>query len=279
MELLIFGISLLTGWVILFLIAVVVMRFARFFVKIWSSLIVLWASSALILSTYLFFCWIAGDGSALWAKIAAAVLAVPLLLIFGVWGLFRIWISGYSAFDFFDELIALGRKKAKETAANYDDAESRRGFFSRTAFFRSAVGKSHKSNRGGKDSASWSSYSFGTSGWESGMNKNAKSRGRRSSSGDSFEQNSQRRAGGEDARGRQGVALEMGALKAAQAYAVLGISQNATDEEAKSAYLQLMKFCHPDMTRNLPDKQQQTAIAWSQRINDAWDTVRKLRGI
>lgn len=278
MELLIFGISLLTGWVILFLIAVVVMRFAGFFVKIWSSLIVLWASAALILSTYLFFCWIAGDGSALWAKIAAAVLAVPLLLIFGVWGLFRIWISGYSAFDFFDELIAFGRKKTKEASAD-PYAESRRGFFSKTAFFRALGGKSHKNKRGANDSASWSSYSFGTSGWESGMNKDAKARGNRKSSNDSSEQYSKRRDGNGDSRSHQSIALEMGVLKAAQAYAVLGISQNASDEEAKNAYLQLMKFCHPDMTRNLPDKQQQTAIAWSQRINDAWDTVRKLRGI
>ncbi|MEI9952391.1 MAG: co-chaperone DjlA [Pseudomonadota bacterium] len=65
----------------------------------------------------------------------------------------------------------------------------------------------------------------------------------------------------------------------ADAYAVLGISPDATESEIKLAYRQLIRENHPDKiaSRGLPESMRSVAEARSREINAAYDLIKKAR--
>jgi DnaJ like chaperone protein len=93
--------------------------------------------------------------------------------------------------------------------------------------------------------------------------------------------------GGEDfARiaARSGVKLpenETPKNAVADSFAILGIAETATAEEIKSAYRTLIRKHHPDklMAEGMPPEFVATATEKMKRINVAYDTVCKIKGI
>jgi DnaJ like chaperone protein len=65
------------------------------------------------------------------------------------------------------------------------------------------------------------------------------------------------------------------ATSAAQYYAVLGLEQDATDEEVKKAYRKLSMKYHPDKVRHLGDEFQKVAEEKMKEINAAYDHFKK----
>lgn len=65
------------------------------------------------------------------------------------------------------------------------------------------------------------------------------------------------------------------------AYAALGVSPDATDSECKKAYRRLMSQHHPDklMAEGVPEEMVKLATERSQEIQNAWEQIRKARGI
>ena len=59
-------------------------------------------------------------------------------------------------------------------------------------------------------------------------------------------------------------------------YQVLGVSPNATDEEIKKAYRQLVKKYHPDRYAGDP-RAQEAASEKLKQINEAYDLIGKMR--
>jgi len=59
-------------------------------------------------------------------------------------------------------------------------------------------------------------------------------------------------------------------------YEVLGVTENATDEEIKAAYRKLVKKYHPDRFANDPQKQAAASEKLKQ-VNAAYDMVTKIR--
>ena len=58
-------------------------------------------------------------------------------------------------------------------------------------------------------------------------------------------------------------------------YSILGVSENATDEQIKSAYRELAKKYHPDSYQDSPLKD--LANEKMQEINEAYDEIQRLR--
>lgn len=63
------------------------------------------------------------------------------------------------------------------------------------------------------------------------------------------------------------------------AYKILGIDPNATDEEVKKAYREMAKKNHPDLVSNLGEDVRQAAEKKFQEINQAYEVIKKQRGI
>ena len=63
------------------------------------------------------------------------------------------------------------------------------------------------------------------------------------------------------------------------AYKILGIDPSATDDEVKKAYREMAKKNHPDLVSNLGDDVRQAAERKLQEINEAYETIKKQRGM
>ncbi len=62
-------------------------------------------------------------------------------------------------------------------------------------------------------------------------------------------------------------------------YKVLGIEQNATDEEVKKAYRRLAMKYHPDKVDNMNEEIRKNAESQFREINEAYETIKAQRGM
>jgi DnaJ like chaperone protein len=62
------------------------------------------------------------------------------------------------------------------------------------------------------------------------------------------------------------------------AYKILEVDESASEEEVKKAYRQLAKLHHPDKVTYLGDDMKREAEKKFQKINEAYDTIKKERG-
>ena len=64
------------------------------------------------------------------------------------------------------------------------------------------------------------------------------------------------------------------------AYAVLGLSEEASDDEVKSAYRRLVQEYHPDriLSQGMPEEFVEYATQRFQEIQSAWETIKTRRG-
>jgi len=63
------------------------------------------------------------------------------------------------------------------------------------------------------------------------------------------------------------------------AFKILEVSQNASNEEIKKAYRSLAKKHHPDLVSNLGPEIQKAAHEKFRKINEAYESIKKERGI
>ncbi len=67
--------------------------------------------------------------------------------------------------------------------------------------------------------------------------------------------------------------------KVDDAYTILGITPSATDDEVKKAYREMAKKNHPDKVAYLGEDVRKDAEKKFQEINDAYDKIKKQRGL
>ena len=63
------------------------------------------------------------------------------------------------------------------------------------------------------------------------------------------------------------------------AYSVLGISPSATDDEVKAAYRRMAMKNHPDKVATLGPEVQKAAEEKFRKIQEAYESIKKQRGI
>ena len=73
---------------------------------------------------------------------------------------------------------------------------------------------------------------------------------------------------------------ELGDSLTRRAYSVLGISSDATDEEVKTAYREIVKVCHPDkLTVPEGSKEWEESVVRFRQTNEAYELVCEKRGM
>jgi DnaJ like chaperone protein len=77
-----------------------------------------------------------------------------------------------------------------------------------------------------------------------------------------------------------GGAQRQDGMRLADAYEVLGVSKDASDDEVKKAYRRLMSQNHPDklVSKGLPEEMVEMAKTKSQDISRAYERIREARG-
>ena len=73
--------------------------------------------------------------------------------------------------------------------------------------------------------------------------------------------------------------LGLGSTSLADAYAVLGVTENATDDEVRAAYKRMVVKHHPDRVASLGEDIRQAAEKKMREINEAKEIVFKARGL
>lgn len=78
----------------------------------------------------------------------------------------------------------------------------------------------------------------------------------------------------------QGPQTGSDTLSPTAAYAILGVAENASDADIKTAYRRLMNQHHPDklVAKGLPEEMMKIATAKAQEIKAAYDVVKPARG-
>lgn len=66
---------------------------------------------------------------------------------------------------------------------------------------------------------------------------------------------------------------------AADDYRILGIERGATDDEVRKAYRRMAMKCHPDKLAHLGPEFQRDAEAKFKRVNEAYERIKKSRGM
>lgn len=66
---------------------------------------------------------------------------------------------------------------------------------------------------------------------------------------------------------------------AADDYRILGIEKGATDDEVRKAYRRMAMKCHPDKVAHLGPEFQRDAEAKFRRVNEAYERIKKSRGM
>ena len=76
-----------------------------------------------------------------------------------------------------------------------------------------------------------------------------------------------------------GAAVDSGKSSLADAYEVLGVSQDASDAEVKKAYRRLMNQHHPDKlaAKGLPEEMMKLATEKTQEIKSAYEQIKRSR--
>ena len=62
-------------------------------------------------------------------------------------------------------------------------------------------------------------------------------------------------------------------------YLILGIDENATDEQVKKAYRQMAIKFHPDKVQNMGEEVKKAATEKFQKVQEAYENIKKARGI